>query len=133
MSVRRGVPRRSSYGEIIVHTTFSNTRVAQNPAIVSLYASDPAYDVRPTDLSATEIQMRHHNNAWFDNKSYYAIWSTVESIGQKIDIFFADPSFDQGLIASFVALVSGSGLQRFHHERRAHKTDEGLDAQLIIS
>jgi len=91
VSVRRGVPRRSSYGEIIVHTTFPNTRVAQNQAIVSLYASDPAYDVRPTDLSATDIQMRHHNNAWFDNKSYYAIWSTVESIGQKSRNFFRRP------------------------------------------
>ena len=87
VAVRRGAPRRSSYSEIIVHNTFPNTREAQNPAIVSLAASDPAYDVKPVDLPATQTQMRHHSHAWFDNKSHYAIWSIVDSIEQKVDFF----------------------------------------------
>jgi len=130
VAVRRGVPRRPSYGEIIVHSTSPNARVGQSDPIVSLSASDPASDVRPANISATQTQMTHHSNAWFATKLYYAIWSIVESIGRKV-VFFADPSFDQGLIASFVVLVSGRGLQRFNGERRAHKRDEGLDAQLI--
>ncbi len=87
VAVRRGAPRRSSYSEIIVHNTFPNTRQAQNPAIVSLAASDPAYDVKPVDLPATQTQMRHHSHAWFDDKSHYAIWSIVDSIEQKVDFF----------------------------------------------
>jgi len=87
VAVRRGAPRRSSYSEIIVHSTFPNTRVAQKPAIVSLSASDPAYDAKPADLPATRTQMRHHSHAWLDNKSYYALWSIVDSIEQKVDFF----------------------------------------------
>ncbi len=87
VAVRRGAPRRSSYSEIIVHNTFLNTRVEQNPAIVSLCASDPTYDVKPADLPATQTQMRHHSHAWFDNKSHYAISSIVDSIEEKVDFF----------------------------------------------
>ena len=87
MAVRRGAPRRSSYSEIIVHNTFPNTRVTQHPAIVSLSASDPANDVRPANMTATHAQMRHHSHASFDGKSYYEIWSMVESIGRKVGFF----------------------------------------------